>query len=502
MGVTSVEEKIRQEIQGGDLGAKSHGDLDYVFDNGFAGPLDEVGLQNILNSPNVALVEEDGIVDINQVTWGLDRIDDKDLPLDGTYTPTFGNNGAGVTAYVIDTCILASHVEFEGRATQEYNSVSGDPNAECNGHGTHVAGTIGSKTYGVANKAKLVGVKVLSCTGSGTYAGVIAGIEWVQNNAKKPATANMSLGGGKSTSVNNAVRALVQSGVTTVVAAGNSNADACNYSPASELDAVTVGTTANTDARASFSNWGSCVDIFAPGSSITAPWIGSNTALRTISGTSMASPHVCGATALYLGHDNSLSPDDVLQKMLDDSIDGTITDVRSPTNRFLYVVVDQAPTTPTTSAPTRVPTTTPTIPNSSFGPTPSSYGTGEPTGGDGTKLPTPAPTPAVSCEGKNKAQCKNLKEFCVFGKNKIPGKCEPKNNKYKKDCGQFNEDDACLNESGENCKCDGECIHRCDGLAKNACKKVKNPEDNDRKMCNAKMLTNPCKGCQSKTTCG
>ena len=238
---SSLGDLIEGIIQGDDIGAQSHGTVDQVYESvftGFAADLDEIGLQNVLNNPNVVSVEEDGYVQLDRATWGLDRIDDEDLPLDGTYEPTFGNNGEGVTAYIIDTGILHTHTEFEGRATQEFNSAGGS-NVDCNGHGTHVAGTVGAKTYGVAKKAKLVGVKVLSCSGGGTWSGVIAGVNWVKANAKKPATANMSLGGGKNTALNTAVKALVASGVSTVVAAGNSNRDACSYSPASEPDVVT-----------------------------------------------------------------------------------------------------------------------------------------------------------------------------------------------------------------------------------------------------------------------
>jgi len=359
----SQANKIRQIIagpNGDDMGAQSHGEVLQVYGSaleGFAASLDGVGLHNVLNSPDVVSVEQDGYVQLNQVgSWGLDRIDNKDLPLDQSYKPTFGNAGAGVTAYIIDTGILASHKEFEGRATQEFNSAGG-VNEDCNGHGTHVAGTVGAKTYGVANKVKLVGVKVLSCAGGGTWAGVIAGIDWVAANAKKPATANMSLGGSKNVALNAAVKKLVDSGVSTVVAAGNNNGDACQKSPASEVSAITVGSTTNVDARSSFSNWGTCVDIFAPGSNIKAPWIGSDTATKTISGTSMASPHVCGATALYLAEDPSLSPDAVISKMSADSISGTITNVGSGSpNKFLFVGPDRGPTAPTTSAPTMSPT--------------------------------------------------------------------------------------------------------------------------------------------------
>jgi len=343
--------------------ADCHGVLKGVFSEameGFVVELDDDGVQYALNDPRIESVEEDGIMNINVGSWGLDRIDDEELPLDRSYYPTFGNGGDGVTAYIIDTGILATHNEFDGRATQVFNSAGGE-NTDCNGHGTHVAGTVGAKTYGVAPKVKLVGVKVLSCSGSGSYSGVIAGIEWVMKNAKKPATANMSLGGGKSVSVNTAIKNLVASGVTTVVAAGNNDGDACDKSPASELSAITVGSTNRRDMRSPFSNWGKCVDIFAPGSDITAPWIGNNDATITISGTSMASPHVCGGVALYLGKDPSLSPSDVADMLLKESIADTINDVRTGSpNQFLYVGSTKAP-----SSSTKAPSSSTKAPSSS-----------------------------------------------------------------------------------------------------------------------------------------
>lgn len=286
----------------------------------------------------VEMVEQDRIVTLADVeSWGLDRIDDPDLPLNNRYDPAFGNRGESVTAYIIDTGIMTSHEDFGGRATHGFN-IAGGINSDCHGHGTHVAGTVGGTKYGVANKVDLVGVKVLNCQGAGSNAGVIAGINWVMQNARKPATANLSLGSGKSTLVNAAIKKLVDSGVTTVVAAGNSNANACNYSPASEFSAITVGSTTMTDSRSSFSNWGSCVDIFAPGSSITAPWIGGASAINTISGTSMASPHVCGAVALYLGENLSATPSDVTASLVTSSTPGKVTNpgFQSP-NRLLFV---------------------------------------------------------------------------------------------------------------------------------------------------------------------
>jgi subtilisin family serine protease len=231
-------------------------------------------------------------------TWGLDRIDQESLPLSGTYSYT--TNGAGVTAYIIDTGILLSHNEFGGRASWGVTTVGGQ-STDCNGHGTHVAGTVGGATYGVAKGVTLIAVKVLNCAGSGSTTSVVGGVDWVATHHQNGnAVANMSLGGGASTAIDGAVNRAIGDGVVFVVAAGNSSANACNYSPARVRDAITVGATTSTDARASYSNYGSCLDIFAPGSAITSAWKNSNTATKTISGTSMASPHVAGAVARVL----------------------------------------------------------------------------------------------------------------------------------------------------------------------------------------------------------
>jgi subtilisin family serine protease len=235
----------------------------------------------------------------------LDRIDQRDLPLNTTYN--YNNTGADVRAYIIDTGIRTTHNEFGGRATWGTNTAGG-PDDDCHGHGTHVAGTVGGSTYGVAKGVSLVAVKVLNCAGSGTTTGVISGINWVAANGIEPAVANMSLGGGASTALDNAVNNAVASGITFAVAAGNSSADACNYSPARAGNAITVGATTSTDARASYSNFGGCVDIFAPGSGITSAWKNSNSAKKTISGTSMATPHVTGVAALYLQGHPSANP--------------------------------------------------------------------------------------------------------------------------------------------------------------------------------------------------
>jgi subtilisin family serine protease len=268
--------------------------------NGFAASLNAGQLNALRNNPNVAYIEQDGIASINvtqnNATWGLDRTDQRDLPLNGTYVYT--SLATNVHAYIIDTGIRASHSEFVGRAQQVFNSAGGR-NDDCNGHGTHVAGTVGGTIYGVAKGVQLYGIKVLGCSGSGSWSGVIAGMDWVAANHKKPAVANMSLGGGGNTSVDAAAVNLANAGVYTVVAAGNDNANACNFSPARASGMMTVAASTSTDAKASWSNWGSCVNVYAPGASITSAWHQSDTSTRTISGTSMAAPHVAGVAALY-----------------------------------------------------------------------------------------------------------------------------------------------------------------------------------------------------------
>lgn len=281
--------------------------------NGYAVELSEAQAKKFAADPAVAAVSQNRVFTIgatqpNPPSWGLDRIDQRALPLNNSYTYP-DSAGEGVTAYVIDTGVRITHGDFGGRASYGFDAIDNDNTAQDgNGHGTHVAGTVGGTAYGVAKKAKIVGVRVLNNQGSGTTAQVVAGIDWVTRNAVKPAVANLSLGGGVDSALDTAVRNSIASGITYAVAAGNSNANAQNYSPARVAEAITVGSTTNTDARSSFSNFGAVLDLFAPGSSIASTWNTSDTATNTISGTSMASPHVAGAAALYLAANRAATP--------------------------------------------------------------------------------------------------------------------------------------------------------------------------------------------------
>lgn len=332
------------------------GELLYAYDaalQGFAIKFPEVNAAaatSLAQDTRVEYMEPDTIVALTEEsainttqagpTWGLDRIDQRNLPLSATYT--YAKTGFGVRVYVIDTGIRVTHTDFGGRAFSGYDFVSNDSNADdCNGHGTHVAGTIGSNTYGVAKRVTLYAVRVLNCSGSGTTSGVIAGINWVkqqkQANSSIPAVANMSLGGGASTSLDSAVSSAISAGVTFAIAAGNSTANACNYSPARVANAITVGATTSTDARASYSNYGSCLDIFAPGSSIKSTWYSSNSATATLSGTSMATPHVAGVAALYLQGSSGATPATVATALINNATGNKVTSPGSGSpNRLLF----------------------------------------------------------------------------------------------------------------------------------------------------------------------
>jgi subtilisin family serine protease len=310
---------------------------------GFAVEIPEQAVAALRRSPAVAAVDLDTPVTTTETQssppWGLDRIDQRALPLSGSYT--YPSKGAGVTAYVIDTGIRADHVDFGGRVRAGYTAISdGGGTVDCNGHGTHVAGTLAGSTYGVAKAATPVAVRVLDCSGSGSMSGVIAGLDWAaaDHAAGTPAVANLSLGGASNSSLDAAVTALVDDGVTVSVAAGNDNVDACTQSPARTAAALTVAASDRSDARASFSNYGACVDVFAPGSSIVSDWYTGSTATNTLSGTSMATPHVAGAAAVLLPQQRGLTPAQVASRLVGSATTGVITSSGAGTpNRLLYV---------------------------------------------------------------------------------------------------------------------------------------------------------------------
>ncbi|WP_333770395.1 S8 family peptidase [Streptomyces sp. IBSBF 2435] len=317
---------------------------------GFAITLDPAQLDTVRRTPGVEAVEEnasvtaydlagttvpavDGVVRAAAGTWGLDRIDQRNLPLDGQFT-TVGK-GAGATAYIMDTGIDFGHSEFGGRAVPGFDAIGDGRNGQdCAGHGTHVAGTVGGATYGVAPKANLVSVRVLGCDGKGSWAGIIAGFDWVAKNAKQPAVLNASLGGGYSPAVNDAATALADAGVLPVVAAGNSSEDACDVSPASAPGALTVGATDSADHQTDFSNYGACLTLYAPGQDIVSAKLGGGSI--ALDGTSMASPHAAGVALLYKAANPAAGASDVSSWIASQATANVLTVSAGSPNRLLY----------------------------------------------------------------------------------------------------------------------------------------------------------------------
>jgi len=315
----------------------------HVYTNaihGFSARMTEEEALKLSEDDRVAFVEEDSVMEAiatqSNPPWGLDRIDQVARPLNATYSYT--STGAGVSAYIIDTGIRVTHTTFGGRASVGFDAIGDGRNGiDCNGHGTHVAGTVGGSAYGVAKAVRLFAVRVLSCSGSGSNSGVIAGVDWVTRNRVRPAVANMSLGGGASTALDNAVRNSIAAGVTYAIAAGNSNRNANTSSPARVGEAITVGASTSTDARASFSNFGSVVDIFAPGQGILSAWSTSDTATNTISGTSMATPHVAGVAARFLQTNTGASAATVRNALVADASLNRLSGIPTGTaNRLLF----------------------------------------------------------------------------------------------------------------------------------------------------------------------
>jgi subtilisin family serine protease len=342
--IVTLRERTNPAAVAGEHGVRP----DYVYTHaltGFAGAISDAARAGLLRDNRVVRVEPDGIATIvstqTGATWGLDRVDQRSLPLSTTFT--YASTGSGVSAYIIDTGIRLGHNDVRGRAVTGFDAVDGGTADDCNGHGTHVAGTVGGTVYGVAKQVRLVAVRVLDCGGSGTWSGVIAGIDWVTGNhaAGTPAVSNLSLGGGANSSVDAAVRRMITDGVATAVAAGNGNQggraqDACKYSPARVAEAMTIGATDKSDQKARWSNYGACVDWFAPGVGITSSWYTGDNATNTISGTSMATPHTAGVAALYLAGNPGASPQTVRSTLYAATTKGKVTSSVTANNHLLF----------------------------------------------------------------------------------------------------------------------------------------------------------------------
>jgi len=327
--------------------------LDKVYKyalKGFSARLTPEALVLLRSQAEVDYIAPDKIVEMHAIqaptpSWGLDRIDQRNLPLDEGYE--YFTDGSGVHVYIIDTGIRASHNEFSGRVANGYDFVDNDADpVDCNGHGTHVAGTVGGYNYGVAKNTIIHPVRIFDCSGGSPWSRVIASIDWIIDNLNLPAVVNMSLGGGAYAPVDAAVNNLINSGATVVVSAGNSNNDACNQSPARVPNALTIASSTMLDERSFFSNTGACVDIFAPGSAIISAWWNSDTATRTRQGTSMSAPHVTGVVALYLEENPTATVEQVTSAIINGSTTNKISNAGSAPNRLLYNKITSVPPLP------------------------------------------------------------------------------------------------------------------------------------------------------------
>ena len=358
-GTTNASERAQEVARGRGV----NGQVKQVFEGAVQGFVLQLPSQAspraaealLRNNPHVKHIEQDRIIRLNPNvvsidgrrraimhstdystnSWGLDRIDQRYLPLDNEFK--YEGTGSGSTVYVLDTGINYDHVDFEGRVSFGFDAFDGD-GSDCNGHGTHVAGTIGGKNWGVAKRVNLVSVRVLECDGRGAISDIISGINWVTENADGPSVVNMSLGSGRSTAMDNAIRNSIEKGISYVTSAGNTNSNACSGSPARVSEVITVGATTNNDNRASYSNYGSCVDIFAPGTGITSAWFDGNESTATLNGTSMAAPHVAGVAAILLQRNPSLQPADLFQRIINNSTKNIVHNSNSENNHLLYAL--------------------------------------------------------------------------------------------------------------------------------------------------------------------